>query len=45
MTALVKLYVKKLSTYDLRIEQVPPRWREEVIEELKKLQNETETEE
>lgn len=44
MTALVKIYVEKIEKGKLQIEQVPTRWREEVAEELLKLQNENETE-
>lgn len=34
---MVKLYVEFILSGDLSIEQVPPRWREAVEYELKKL--------
>lgn len=39
MTALVKLYVKKVDKGELLLDQVPIRWRSEVEEELIKIRN------
>ena len=39
MTAIVKLYVKKVEKGELLLEDVPPRWRAEVERELEKLNN------
>ena len=36
MSALITLYLKKIRKGELTIEQVPPRWREEVQIELNK---------
>lgn len=41
MSVIVQLYLKKVKDDYLELEDVPPRWREEVEKELEKLrQNE-----
>ena len=37
MSAIIKLYIKRIKDGSIDITQVPIRWRSEVIEELQKL--------